>query len=372
MESPKFIEIFGEMRGSTWNDGEIIIKDRTIRAKEPTIKCLGYTGALASKHFTDIYCDDLVDEENSKTETQRTKLKTWFYKVLDPTLNPDGDMNVVGTRYHPEDLYGELIRTIFTKQDSKGVVKKNYYVRIPALIKKKRIPPGAKEHEKFISFWPEKFSVKFLLKKKRDQGSIIFSGQMMNDVELMKGKIFKIDWFQFYKREDIKLKDLYIFQGVDLAINQKDSSDKFALTTIGIHPTTRNIYILDYFNQIIHYTLQKKKIAQEFDHYDPVRVGIEANGYQQAIIQDMQQSETLSHIRAVPIFTDTDKTLRAYKLSAYFERSQIFMLESMSGMMEHLLAMPDGRYKDLFDSLDIAVTVALGKDKGRKKEPGVI
>lgn len=383
LESDKFIEIFGAQVGKIWNDGEITVLARKSAAKEPTVSTVGYTGALASKHFDKIYADDLVDEENSKTEAQRTKLKTWLYKILHPTLEPDGDMNIIGTRYHPEDIYGELIDTVFTEKNKKGKVTKQNYIRIPCMMKKriskktklkyKRKRKEIPEHKKWMSFWPEKFSVKYLLRLKRQQGTIIFNSQYMNDVEAMKGKIFKVDWFEWYKTDEINMKGIRIFQGVDLAIKQKENADKFAHCTIGVCPKTLNIYVLDYYNRVTHYTKQKKVIGDKFRRFDPVRVAIEANGYQDALRQDMKTDKKLYDVRAVPIFTDTDKTLRAWKLSAYFERGQVFLKEGMHELQSHLLAMPDGRYKDLFDSLDIAITTAFGKKKNnRAQEPGCI
>jgi len=375
IQSKKFVQIFGDLVGRIWNDGAIVINTRTAAHKEETVTTVGYTGALASKHFDKIYADDLVDEENSKTEVQRLKLYTWFYKILDPTLEPDGEMNIIGTRYHPTDLYGSLIESVFTKKNSKGKVLKRYYIRIKALIKKKNLQNAEKlkEHQKLISFWPSKFSVKFLLKKKKDQGTIIFNSQYMNDVRAMKGKIFKVDWFNWARIENLKLKELMIFQGVDLAIKQKENADKFAHVTIGVDPKTFNIFVLNYYNRITHYTDQKKVIDEKHLKYDPIRVGIEANGYQEAILQDMKADKELSKVRAVPVFTETDKTMRAWKLSAYFERGQVFLLEGMHELQEHLLQMPDGRYKDLFDALDIAIRVAFkGKKKQRENEPDLI
>jgi len=374
MLSPRFIEIFGQYRGDLWNDGEITVKKRTSHSHEPTVSTVGYTGALASKHFDKIYADDLVDEENSKTETQREKLKTWLYKILHPTLEPDGCMNFVGTRYHPDDIYGQLIDSVFTVKNKKGKVKKNLYIRIPALFKKKKYKRSWPTDKKYVSFWPEKFSVKFLLRLKRQQGTIIFNSQMQNDVEAMKGKIFQVDWFQWYTDDELPdRKKMLIFQGVDLAIKQAENADKFAHCTIGIDPKTKNIYVLDYYNRVTHYTKQKTVIGRMFRKYDPIRVAIEANGYQRALLQDMRTDKKLFNVRATPVFTDTDKTVRAWKLSAYFERGQIFLREGMHGLQEQLLKMPDGRYKDLFDALDIAVNTAFNKKKNkREKEPGVM
>lgn len=372
LESKKLTDIFGPQKGTIWNTGEITVGPRTSTAKEFTVHTVGIGGALASKHFDLILADDLVDEENSKTEAQRAKIVTWFFKILDPTLEPHGEMSVIGTRYHPDDLYGYLIDRMFTVR-KKGKVKKKYYIRIPALIKKNKFRAGCPTHERYISIWPEKFTVKFLLKKRSSQGTIIFNSQMQNDVEAMKGKIFKVDWFQWYKPEEINIKELRIFQGVDLAIKQKDNADKFAHVTIGVHPKTLNVYVLSYYNQVTHYTKQKQLILNRFNSFDPIRVAIEANGYQSALLQDMKSDTKLAKIRAVPIFTDTDKTMRAWKLSAYFERGQVFLAEGMNELQEHLLKMPDGRYKDLFDALDIAINAAFGKQKKvRQNEPGLM
>jgi len=374
LKSKKLVRIFGEQIGDIWNDGVINVKGRAEDApKGKTVSTIGIGSALASRHFDKIYADDLIDEDNSTTEAQRTKIYKWFFKILDPTLLPHGEMSMIGTRYHHSDLYGTLIDKLFTKKNKLNKVTKQYYIRIPALIKKKNAKKFTRKSKKYISFWPEQFSVKFLLKKKKTQGTIIFNAQYQNDVEAMKGKIFKYDWFEWFKKDEINIQDLIIFQGVDLAIKQKEDADKFAHVTIGVDKKTKDIYVLNYYNRITHYTKQKRIIWKRFQKYDPLRVYVEANGYQGALLQDMRSDPKLATIRAFPLFTEKDKTTRAWKLSAYFERGQIHLLEGMTEMQEHLLKMPDGRYKDLFDALDIAVSAAFGKKrKIRKSEPGVI
>ena len=45
--------------------------------------------------------------------------------------------------------------------------------------------------------WPEKFSLEWLEERKRQAGSIIFNAQYQNDTSLMKGYIFRDEWFRF-------------------------------------------------------------------------------------------------------------------------------------------------------------------------------
>jgi len=374
LKKDRLVEIFGVQQGKTWNDGNIRVLPRTSEDKEDTVTTIGVGSNPSSRHYDLILADDLCDEENSRTDGQRDKIRTWFFKLLDPCLEPDGgEISIIGTRFYPDDLLGHLIDVIFTKKNKSGKVLKKYYQRYPALLKKRVVRPDWPEHKKWAALWPEKFSVKFLLRKRGILGSIIFNSQYQNDVEGMKGKIFKYEWFQWFKPDEINVSKLIKFQGVDLAIKQSENADKFAHVTIGIDKKTRNIYVLDYYDRVTHYNNQKKVIKENFEQWDPVRVGIESNGYQLALIQDMQTDKKLSKIRAVPVFTDKDKTARAWKLSAYFERGQVYLQEGMHHLMEHMMKMPSGRYKDLFDALDIAINLALGgAKKPRDKEPGLI
>jgi len=83
-----------------WDVREIVVLPRTSSAKESTVTCVGVGGPVASRHYDIIIADDLVDEENSRTEVQREKTRVWFYKTLQPCLEPDGKLFIVGTRYH--------------------------------------------------------------------------------------------------------------------------------------------------------------------------------------------------------------------------------------------------------------------------------
>ncbi|MEZ4871307.1 MAG: hypothetical protein R2827_03470 [Bdellovibrionales bacterium] len=44
-----------------------------------------------------------------------------------------------------------------------------------------------------------------------------------------------------------------------------------------------------------------------FYKYDPIRVAVEANGYQQAFLQDANTDDELASIRAIPLFTEKTK-----------------------------------------------------------------
>lgn len=322
--------IFGDLVGSKWTGRELIVKARKRITKEPTVFSAGIDGAIVSRHFDRIICDDIVDEDNSRTESRRDRLRTWFFKVLLPCLEPDGRLAIIGTRYHYLDLYGHLMESGF--------------LRSPTVI---RAIDGEGK-----SSWPEKFSAKKLEQIRREAGTVIFNAQYQNDTEAMKGAVFKEEWIRFY---DIAPTALRIFQGVDLSIAQSTGSDFFAIVTIGTDEWD-NIYVLDCYKARPSFRQQTTIIIERFRRFDPIKVGIESNAYQAMQVEHVKE---LGGVRAVKVFTVRDKLSRAWKLSAQFEDGRIWFRRNMHDLVEQLLTFPQGEYDDLFDALELAVSISL-------------
>lgn len=182
LESNELIKyIYGNFRDeNTWTSGRFIVKRNTI-SKDATVATAGVGGAILSRRTDLLIFDDILDEENTSTETQREKVKTWFWKVAMPTLVPTGRVIVVGTRWHYSDLYGELIKL-------KGF--------------KSRVDQAIDKDNKVL--WPTMYSRKKLEKIKAMQGTIIFNCQYLNDPSGMQGNIFKGEWLKYYTGELIK------------------------------------------------------------------------------------------------------------------------------------------------------------------------
>jgi len=102
-------DIYGEFIGSPWSEHEITLSRRKRRAKEASVTALGLGGPVITRHYDLIILDDVVDEENARTSAQREKTLTWYYKTVLPTLEPEGEVHILGTRYHYQDLYGHLL-----------------------------------------------------------------------------------------------------------------------------------------------------------------------------------------------------------------------------------------------------------------------
>ena len=345
----KLIAIFGDYVGKKWDTREIIVSKRTAIAKESTVSCIGVGGPTASRHYHLCLLDDIVNEENARTELQRERLKIWYYKSLLPTLESGGRIFVCGTLWNPSDFYNYLI-----SHDTRLVL-----YSFPAILDE--------DTEKERSAWPEVFSLEVFKDKKRDMGVPIFQSQMQQKTDAMQGQIFSFEEMHFY---DALPSDLLLFQAADLAISQKDHADYFAHATIGYELSTKKKYVIDIFRTRADFGKQTDIIVRRYYQHNPIKCGIESNAYQAAQIQNIKAS--FPDVRVTPIYTSKDKVNRAMRLAALVSSGEVLFKKDQMGLIEELLNFPNGDHDDRFDALELCVSLAeRGSRKKRASEPGV-
>ena len=342
----KLKQIFGEYVGPKWDAREIVVKGRTKQYRESTVTCIGVGGPTASRHYDLLILDDLVDEENSRTELQRERLQIWYYKSLMPTLLSGGRILLLGTRWHPKDLYGYIIKNT-------PLIR---VLIIPAI------------RESGVSAWPSEWPIDKLLRIKAEVGVPIFETQYQMNTNAMEGKIFSFDSFFWYENLP---QNLIRFQGCDLAISKNVTSDFFSFCTIGLDPNTGKIYVVDIHRGRKTFREQEEYIQKQIFRHDPIKVGIEANQYQAALVGSVQ--EKFGKGKILGVYTQKDKVTRAMKLAAKCENEDILFHKSQMNLIEELMAMPEGEHDDMFDALDIAYTACKqGVRKKRANEPGLM
>ena len=110
-QNDNFREIYGDcVSPSKWTDVEWLHKESKHHgSKDVTLYAQGVGGAIISKRFDLVICDDILDDENSLNVEAREKTEQWFWKTLKPCLAANGVIVVLGTRWAEEDLYERLI-----------------------------------------------------------------------------------------------------------------------------------------------------------------------------------------------------------------------------------------------------------------------
>jgi hypothetical protein len=79
-----------------------------IKRREPTIMSRGVTSSVSGFHFEVFHGDDAVETRNAASEEQCISVRK-KYGITRKVLRTFGYTNLLGTRYHDLDLYGDII-----------------------------------------------------------------------------------------------------------------------------------------------------------------------------------------------------------------------------------------------------------------------
>ena len=353
-ENPDFIEIFGDYRNvKKWNNMEIMVKGRTKIMREATLSVSSYGGAIISRHVDLLIADDVVDEDNARTQTQRELLETWFFKSLTPVLEPNAKTIALGTRWHYEDLYNTLIQ--------KGWRHVIMGTPVAPTFDDIGILNGGDP------LWRDQYPIDILRERYIKMGSIFYNSQYFNDPTGMKGQIFEYDWFNWYEDGDAReIQTIWI--GVDPASSLQKYADYTAICVIGI-TKTGDIYVLDIFQGKIPIMTQIEKIREYTAMYKPTAVAIEVNAYQRVLAQHMEA--LMCPVQEIT--TLTDKVSRALKIQPYIQNRKLYVKRSMKEtLVKQMIQFPKTEKKDMLDSLQLAIEASVGGTifiKSKDREP---
>jgi predicted phage terminase large subunit-like protein len=355
----ELVMTFGPQVGSEkWDNREITVAGRTEKLRESTVTTLGVGGPVASRHYDLIIGDDLVDDRNSRTEVGRDHVKTWYYKSLLPTVvDATSRVHLVGTLYHPLDLWNKIIA-----EDRDVRV-----LRIQAL------PPDG------TTPWPEKFSVEQLKALRRKMGTAIFNSQYQNDTELMRGTIFRPEWFRYWDSPPVESwarTDTWV--GCDPAATKstvilsgrKADSDWWSLCAVSREIQDDGTYSdRFYVRRLWRERCTKARYIDEVGRWQgelgPVVFAVESTGAQEHLCQDLQAIVPVRRVERT-----TDKVSRAYRMQPFFENGQILFPsravrrtlgdeDTWQALEDELALFPDTDHDDLFDALETAVMASL-------------
>ena len=267
-----------EGKRSKWTNSEISLDHPARKAenvRDPSVFTGGLTTSLTGMHCDIAVLDDVVVYENAYTGEGRSKVKSQ-YSLLSSIEGAEAQEWVVGTRYHPIDLYNDLLQMTEDQYDDDGnkVGEENIYEVFERPVENRGDGTGE-------MLWPRQqrkdgkwfgFDIKVLARKRGqylDKGQ--FRAQYYNDPSDPDNVPVGSDKFQYYDRKFLKLdngqwtfkdKRLNVFAAVDFAFSLSKKADYTAIVVIGID-SENNIYVLDidrfrtdrisdYFEHILH------------------------------------------------------------------------------------------------------------------------
>lgn len=341
-----FKDIFGDlMSGSPklTDPAWLRADSKHVETKDVTLFAQGVGGAILSKRFDIILCDDILDEENTINIEQQEKVDTWFTKTLRPCLVPGGVIIVIGTRWAEGDLYEKLMAP--PEEGGKGW---------RSLVKGAIYDDGGTER----ALWPEVWTLEALQRERVEMGSAMFACAYLNDISgLMTGNVFRGP-FQYFTQ--LPADHSFTWRmGVDLASSEKERADYTARVVTAEDRDTGDFYVFSVVRDKRE-TGHASFINDGYMAYPDINLVVcETNQFQSTLVQEVMRDYPRIPIEGKK--ADVDKVTRARAVSAKYEAHRVFHHASMAGseFERELLSFPKG-HDDMVDALGLSMDLGGG------------
>ncbi len=306
-----------EGKREKWTETEISVDHPKRKAefiRDPTVFTAGLTTAIVGMHCDIAIMDDVVTSQNGLTEEGREKTESQ-YSLLASIESSDACEWIVGTRYHPKDLYGTLLEKKVSVFNEEGelVAEDDLYEVFEKQVES--IGDGTGEF-----LWPRQqrkdgkwfgFNKAILATKKAQYlDQVQFRAQYYNDPNSAEGNSIPRDCFQYYDRSFLtrsgsywhfKGKRLNVFAAMDFAYTIRAKSDYSAIVVVGVDEA-HNYYVLDIDR------FKTNIISEYFDHllrlhqkWDFRKIRAEVTAAQSVIVEDLKVNYIRRHGLALSI-----------------------------------------------------------------------
>lgn len=310
LTSPKYRFYWPEMvqedegKRTKWTTSEISVDHplrRSEAVRDPTVFTAGLTTGITGMHCDVAVLDDVVVKENAYTEEGRERVRSQ-YSLLSSIEGTNAKEWVVGTRYHPKDLYSDLLQMAVDEFNDEGDI-----INSVALyeIFERQVEDRGDGTGQFL--WPVQtrydgkkfgFDTAILSKKKAQYlDKVQFRAQYYNDPNDTENSTIPRDTFQYYNKNLLTRIDgrwhynhqrLNVFASVDFAFSLRKKADFTAIVVVGVD-NSGQYYILD---------IDRFKTDRISDYYDHIfylhnkwgfrKLRAEVTVAQQTIVNDLK------------------------------------------------------------------------------------
>lgn len=315
---PEMVNI-EESKREKWTETEISV-DHPLRKREsirdPSIFTAGLTTSIVGLHCDVAVLDDVVVPENAYTNEGREKVKSQ-YSLLASIESADSREWVVGTRYHPLDLYQEMqsIRVEQFNDEGEVTYQDDLYEVFKRKVENSYAGDGSGEFLWPVQIRPDGKPFGFnrsILATKRAKylDKTQFRAQYYNDPNDPDNAPITRDKFQYYDRQNLRRHNgrwfhkgnrLNVFAAVDFAFSLNAKADYTAIVVVGVD-SYGNYYVLD-----IH-RFRTNKISDYFRHilslhqkWDFRKIRAEVTVAQDVIVRDLRDNYVRRHGLALSI-----------------------------------------------------------------------
>jgi len=337
----RIAEVFGDLRGTTWGDGELVLSNNV------RLLALGKGQSLRGVKYLDarpdgVFADDLEEPEDVRTPEARARTLDWFLFDLIPALDTNkAHARVAATPLDPEALPAQLVRAGWTHRrypieytDDKGVR---------------------------CATWPDREN---LIKIDERKNAALKVGKLrqynmeyMCEAEAPSEKAFRQDMFRFVAHVRT-WHAVYTFHDPARTVNRDSATTGYAAWSW----IANKLVIWDAWGKQI---MPDEIIGSLFDineEMHPAQMGIEEDGLNQWLLQPIRMEQAkrgvMLPLKAVKAPVGKLDFIRN-SLQPFFNAREVEFAKDMPDLKQQFLSFPTGKI-DIPNALAYALKMRPG------------
>lgn len=369
-----------EGKREKWTETEISIDHPRRKAeniRDPSIFTAGLTTTITGLHCDISVLDDVVIDDNAYEESAREQVRARV-SYLASIGGTDSLLWAVGTRYHPKDLYNDLLSMTIDLYNEEGELIDSEHLYE---VYERQVETNGDGTGEFL--WPRMqrkdgkwfgFDARILAKKKAQYlDQVRFRAQYYNDPNDTSTAGIPKETFQYYDRKYLtrnngywyfKDKRLNVFASIDFAYSTSKQADFTCICVIGID-AQHNIYVLEIDR------FKTSRISEYFDRllrlhtkWDFRKVRAEVTAAQSVIVEDLRNNYIRPNGLALSIdpvrpMKKKEERIEAILQPRYTNLSMWHYQGGYCELLEEELVLQNPPHDDIKDALASAVEVAV-------------
>lgn len=290
--------------------------------------------------------DDLLNATEKHSKAARDYARDWAISTMSSRFNDmrKGWRVVIGQRLHEEDPYGAMLAT---GDYVHLCLPSEFEPRRRCVTKIGWSDPRTEEGQ---LLFPELFTAAVIAQAKKDLGAYDFAGQHQQHPSPAEGGLFKREWWQYYRAEELPALDVIIIS-VDATFKEAKDADYVAIHVYGF--VGPRIYLLARRHQKMGFIATKDSIRVLYAQFRPSAVLVEDKANGPAIIEELGREIP----GVIAITPEGGKINRAWAASPTVEAGGVYLPreEWSQEIVEEAANFPNAAHDDDVDAMTQAI-----------------
>lgn len=345
----------------------------------------GIGGGITGKGANLLVIDDpFKSREDAESESYRRKVMDWYRSVAYQRLEDGGAVVIMHTRWHPDDLVGQLLKLMGSDDpltDQWTVVclpaiayEDADYPTTPEQMTENLLrgiyipyqdPLGRKPGE---PLWPEKFGENDLARKRANTDDLEWSSLDQQLPRPQSGGFFDEGNIRIIEQAPEKLTWCAY---IDLALGESKTSDLNAVIALTLDPASGDVIgrdliqvrDLDEFMRQVAFAMREPKNKK-------VIWGVEDVAFQSRVFKEFIKDPLLARVAIERVKPDGDKVTRARPVQLRAREGHFALVRGPWNLtaIRQLVAFPNGRHDDIVDTISGGVQMIAAIGEKRESE----